>query len=137
MLPITDNLGFPFELHYTKVKSSLNKFSLDECKELERKFIDLYYPTQKDLRELDIYHNPSTHFYFCYDTCQVFLRKVRSKFVVSCRGFVPAGCSFDDVSFVSFTNVGTFSDLDAAITRYRSLCLEVLDRCDVENVVPF
>lgn len=119
--------------------NSLDYMSLEESKDLELKYIDLFYPSQKDLSRTDVFHNPSMHFYFCLGNCQVFLRKVRSKFVVSCRGFAPHGVSYEDISFVTFCNVGTFSDVDSAIVRYRSLCLEVLDGFKAYNddKIPF
>lgn len=131
-------LGLPECAPKQIVKSSLRDKSLLDVRANELKYISLHYPTHKDLLDNDFVNAPSMHFYFCLGLCQVFLRRVRSQFVVSARGFVPSGMSYEEGAYTNFFNVMSTKEFAIAFSRFKSLCVEVLDNSyRGEECIPF
>lgn len=55
----------------------------------DRKIIELWYPTQKELEENDIKERPSLNYYICLGKKQLFIRRTKKTYRICARGFIP------------------------------------------------
>lgn len=97
-------------------------FALDR----DVQYSSLDVPTFDDLRKNKETDVPSMHYQFRYGDCLCCIRRVRRRYAVCCRGFLPLNYSSVD-SFGNWLVVFVTTDFVAAKIRYRSLVLEVLD----------